>query len=245
MLNGVPHRSSRNEYQTSGCERSARYRVVVPPSGPYAVSRLDAIVGPPSPRDDCVARDVGAETELRAYGASRLVCRREPDGGYSLVGTMHTGVYAIRLSGSPRRTPFVRVEITQGDAASACDDSTITANGIAVAGVAQQRTDIEELQVINAASEIIVAACGGQPQILTGDSLYALRDYVTLARVRRGIVESPSAVTPPTGSGMGAGYSSGGTSGGDVHVRGYTRSNGTYVAPHSRAAPGHGGGRHR
>jgi hypothetical protein len=35
---------------------------------------------------------------------------------------------------------------------------------------------------------------------------------------------------------------SGGSHGGSVHVSGYTRSNGTYVAPHTRAAPGSGSG---
>jgi hypothetical protein len=38
-----------------------------------------------------------------------------------------------------------------------------------------------------------------------------------------------------------------GSSGGPVHVQGYTRSNGTFVQPHTRSAPGtgshHGGGR--
>lgn len=31
--------------------------------------------------------------------------------------------------------------------------------------------------------------------------------------------------------------------GGAVHVNGYTRANGAYVAPHTRSAPGRGGGR--
>ena len=33
--------------------------------------------------------------------------------------------------------------------------------------------------------------------------------------------------------------SSGSYSGGQVHVRGYTKKNGTYVAPHMRTAPNH------
>lgn len=57
--------------------------------------------------------------------------------------------------------------------------------------------------------------------------------------------------SPDHGYGMGygqggGGYISGGGSsysGGTVFVRGYTRSNGTYVQAHTRSAPGRGGGR--
>jgi len=40
--------------------------------------------------------------------------------------------------------------------------------------------------------------------------------------------------------GSSSGRSSGHAPGTDVHVRGYTRKNGSYVPPHTRAAPGHG-----
>jgi hypothetical protein len=49
---------------------------------------------------------------------------------------------------------------------------------------------------------------------------------------------SPLLSSPPS-------YSSPGGGSGRVYVHGYTRADGTYVAPHTRAAPGHGGGRHR
>jgi hypothetical protein len=42
-------------------------------------------------------------------------------------------------------------------------------------------------------------------------------------------------------SGSSGSSSSSTSSGGTVHVRGYTRSNGTYVAPYTRSAPSRGG----
>jgi hypothetical protein len=48
-------------------------------------------------------------------------------------------------------------------------------------------------------------------------------------------------------SGRAASVSSSGSSSsnGTVYVKGYTRKDGTYVAPHTRSAPGSGGGRRR
>jgi Staphylococcal nuclease homologue len=55
---------------------------------------------------------------------------------------------------------------------------------------------------------------------------------------------SGSSYSGSTGSAASSGYS-GSSSGGSVSVRGYTRSDGTYVAPYTRSAPGRGGGRRR
>lgn len=38
-------------------------------------------------------------------------------------------------------------------------------------------------------------------------------------------------------SAKGSGHSGGHSKGGDVHVHGYTKKDGTYVAPHERSAP--------
>jgi hypothetical protein len=46
----------------------------------------------------------------------------------------------------------------------------------------------------------------------------------------------------PASSVSGSGGASGCTSGCTVHVRGYTRKDGTYVRPHTRSAPHSGGG---
>jgi hypothetical protein len=55
--------------------------------------------------------------------------------------------------------------------------------------------------------------------------------------------------TPPADANPPVGYGGGPTlydrSGKPVHVEGYTKKNGTYVAPHDRAAPGTSPGRHK
>ena len=65
-------------------------------------------------------------------------------------------------------------------------------------------------------------------------------DYaVYSARERQNLTGLPSAAaSAPLGGGTtGGGFATGGTGGGDVFVRGYTRSNGTYVAPYTRSSP--------
>lgn len=59
-----------------------------------------------------------------------------------------------------------------------------------------------------------------------------------------GATGSDYGLYPYTSSSSGTGYSGySGTAGTDVHVKGYTRKDGTYVRPHTRAAPGRGRGR--
>lgn len=54
----------------------------------------------------------------------------------------------------------------------------------------------------------------------------------------------PAASGASTSSSSGGGSSGGCTGSCSVHVRGYTRKDGTYVRPHTRSAPGRGGRRH-
>ena len=78
---------------------------------------------------------------------------------------------------------------------------------------------------------------------------------ITLDEVKRRLAGGAVPPVPPvvvqtpvpgqTGTAQPFVGSESGSGSGRVNVHGYTRSDGTYVAPHTRAAPGHGGGRQR